>query len=295
VGVAVPVSDGVLRVGGGRRVGYRLSGADTRPALLYLHGAPSSRAEVGDYEPGLLEERGICAVAVDRPGYGATDPLGDLDLLARTKDAVAVAGHLGMAQFAVQGTSAGGPYALACAVLMPDQVRAVILTSAGGCLSEAGGLDGMPEDIAAGWRQEWRDPEGARDRLEAAMAGLRADPLESLRTLTSTWPADERDWIEKNSEALAEDMAEAARQGEVGWWLDGQATGQPWPFDVTEIRAPIHIFHGDSDSLAPLPVLRRSLARAARVKEERIHPGGNHFSPWVTRQRQAAMLAVVPG
>ena len=67
----MPMSDDVLRVGG-RRVGYRRSGADTRPALLYLHGAPSSRAELGDYEPGLLEEQGICAVAVDRPGYGAT-------------------------------------------------------------------------------------------------------------------------------------------------------------------------------------------------------------------------------
>lgn len=128
----MPVSDGVLLVGGRRRVGYRLSGADRRPALLYLHGTPSSRAEVGDYEPGLLEGRGVCAVAVDRPGYGATDPLDDLDLLARTNDAVAVAGHLGMAGFAVQGTSGGGPYALACAVLMPDQVQAVILTSAGG-------------------------------------------------------------------------------------------------------------------------------------------------------------------
>jgi pimeloyl-ACP methyl ester carboxylesterase len=291
----MPVSDDVLRVAGGRRAGYRLAGADARPTLLYLHGTPSSRAEVGDYEPGLLEERGVCAVAVDRPGYGATDPLDDLDLLARTKDAVAVAGHLGMAQFAVQGTSGGGPYALACAVLMPDRVQAVILTSAGGRISEEGGLDGMPESIAEGWRQEWRDPGGARERLAAAMAELRAEPLESLRTLTSTLPADERDWVEKNSEALTEDMVEAARQGGAGWWLDGQATGQPWPFDVTEIRAPIYVFHGDSDSLAPLPVLRRSLARAARVKEERIYPGGNHFSPWVTRERQAAMLAVIPG
>lgn len=56
-----------------------------------------------------------------------------------------------------------------------------------------------------------------------------------------------------------------------------------------------HVFHGDSDSLAPLPVLRRSLAQAACVKEERIYPGGNHFAPWVTRQRQAAMLALIPG
>jgi pimeloyl-ACP methyl ester carboxylesterase len=88
-------------------------------------------------------------------------------------------------------------------------------------------------------------------------------------------------------------MVEATRQGAVGWWLDGQAFGQPWPFDVAEIRAPIHVFHGDSDSLAPLPVLRRSLARA-RV-QERIYPGGNHFAPWATRERQAAMLAAIPG
>jgi pimeloyl-ACP methyl ester carboxylesterase len=288
------VSDHVLRVEGGRRAGYRLSGADALPALLYLHGTPSSRAELGDYEPGLLYDRGVRAVAVDRPGYGATDPLDDLGLLARTRDAVAVAEHLGMARFAVQGTSGGGPYALACAVLMPDRVGAVILTSAGGRIGEEGGLDGMPEDIAEGWRQEWRDPEGARDRLAAAVAELRADPLASLRRLTSTWPADERDWLERSSEALAADTAEAARQGEIGWWLDGQAIGQPWPFDVAEIQAPIHVFHGDRDSLAPLLVLRRSLARAVRV-EEHIYPGGNHFSPWVTRERQAAMLAVLPG
>jgi pimeloyl-ACP methyl ester carboxylesterase len=72
----MPVSDDVLRLGGGRGVGYRLFGADARPNLLYLHGAPGSRAEVGFYELDLLEERGVCAVAVDRPGYGATDPLG---------------------------------------------------------------------------------------------------------------------------------------------------------------------------------------------------------------------------
>jgi pimeloyl-ACP methyl ester carboxylesterase len=288
----MPLFDDVLRVGG-RRVGYRLAGADTRPALLYFHGSPSARTELGDYEPGLLEERGICAVAVDRPGYGATDPLDDLDLLARTKDAVAVAGHLGMARFAVQGTSGGGPYALACAVLVPNQVQAVILTSAGGNIGGPGGLDGMPEDIAEGWRRTWRDAEGARTRLEAVAVRLRADPLESLREMTSKWPADEHEWAEKNGGALAADTVEATRQGAAGWWLDGQAFGRPWPFDIAEVRAPIHVFHGDGDSLAPLPVLRRSLAQA-RVRE-RIYPRGNHFAPWATPERQTAMLTAIPG
>lgn len=55
--VAVPVSDDVLHVAGGRRAGYRLFGADTRPVLLYMHGTPSSRAGVGDYEPGAPRRR----------------------------------------------------------------------------------------------------------------------------------------------------------------------------------------------------------------------------------------------
>jgi pimeloyl-ACP methyl ester carboxylesterase len=292
----MPVSDGTLRVGGGRRVGYRLSGADVPPNLLYLHGAPGSRAEVGLwYQLGLLEERGVCAVAVDRPGYGATDPLDDLDRLARAEDAVAVAGHLGMAQFVVQGTSSGGQYALACAVLVPDQVRAVILSSANGRIDEAGDFEGMAEDVAEEWRQERRDPEGARARLDVEMAEMRADPMAVLRQWTSDWPADERDWLEGNGKAASEDMAEAARQGAAGYWLDGQASGRPWPFDVAQIRAPIHVFHGDSDTMAPLRTLRRTLAGAAHVTEERIYPGGMHFSPSVTRDRQAAMLAIVTG
>jgi fermentation-respiration switch protein FrsA (DUF1100 family) len=167
------------------------------------------------------------------------------------------------------------------------------LTSAGGRISEEGGLDGMAEDTAQGWRRTWRDPEGARTRREAAVARWRADPLGSLRTMTRMLPADEREWVGRNTAALAADLAEAMRQGVVGWWLDSQAFGQPWPFDVAGILAPIHVFHGESDAQAPLPVLRRSLARAARVTEERIYPGGNHFAPWTTRERQAAMLAVI--
>jgi pimeloyl-ACP methyl ester carboxylesterase len=171
----------------------------------------------------------------------------------------------------------------------------VILTTAGGRISDKGGLEGMAEDIAEIWRREWRDPEGTQARLEVEMAGLRADPMAWVRQITSTWPADEREWLEKNSETLSEDMAEATRQGAVGYWLDGRATSQPWHFEVTEIEAPIHVFHGDSDTLAPLPGLRRTLAQASHVTEERIYPGGNHFSPWVTRDRQAAMLAIVTG
>jgi pimeloyl-ACP methyl ester carboxylesterase len=146
----------------------------------------------------------------------------------------------------------------------------------------------MPPAIAESWRRTWRDPGGTRTRLEAAVPGLRADPLESLRNMTANWPADEREWVERAGPALAADTSEAVRQGAVGWWLDGQAFGRPWPFDVAGIRAPVHVFHGENDSLAPLPALRRSLAQAHM--QECIYPNGNHFAPWATRERQAAMI-----
>src|SRR5260370_24159071 len=58
-GLAMPVPDEMLRAGG-RRVGYRLSGADARPGLLYLHGTPSSRAEAGTTSR-ARRESGACA------------------------------------------------------------------------------------------------------------------------------------------------------------------------------------------------------------------------------------------
>lgn len=225
-------SDQVITAAGGRRVGFRRYGADAEPSLLYLHGCPGSRAEVRLYEPDLLQEMGVCAIAVDRAGYGLTDPADDWDVLARVRDAVAVADAVGMSMFAVQGTSAGGSYALAVAATVPNRVRAVILAGGQGRLDTDWAFDDMPGDFAE------------------------------------------------------------TRQGGVGYWLDGQTRGRPWPFAVDAIQAPIHVFHGDRDGWNPLPALRRSLAGAAQIHEH-IYAGGDHLSPWTTRERRSAMLREV--
>jgi hypothetical protein len=72
----MPTADGVLEVDG-RRVGYRVSGADARPNLLFLHGMPGSRAELGDYEPTILEQldASIKAAVTLRRGQPASSRL----------------------------------------------------------------------------------------------------------------------------------------------------------------------------------------------------------------------------
>jgi pimeloyl-ACP methyl ester carboxylesterase len=284
-------SDQTIITAQARHVGFRRYGADIKPSLLYLHGCPGSRAEVGLYEPELLQEHGICVIAVDRAGYGLTDPAEDWDVLARVRDALAVTDALGMATFSVQGMSAGGPYALALAATAPDRVRAVILAGGQGRLDTDWAFDDMLPDFAEGWREELRDPDGSRARFETEMLAFRNAPdiVGAWLEMTGHMPEDERAFVASRGEALTEDTLEATRQGGIGYWLDGQTRARPWPFFIDAIKAPIHVFHGDHDGWNPLPALRRSLKGAARV-DEHIYDGGDHLSPWATRQRRDAML-----
>lgn len=119
--VAISERDDVLILPSGRRIGYRRYGADASPRLLYLHGRPGSRVEVAMYDEDLLVDRGLCAVAMDRPGYGWTDPLDALDPLARAQDAAALLDHLDLVDVTVQGFSGGGVPALATAVVARDR------------------------------------------------------------------------------------------------------------------------------------------------------------------------------
>ena len=61
---------------------------------------------------------GLRVIALDRPGIGYSDPRTGDRLLDWPADVAEVADQLGIERFAVQGMSAGGPYALACAHLL---------------------------------------------------------------------------------------------------------------------------------------------------------------------------------
>src|SRR3954452_21242937 len=65
---------------------------------------------------------GLRVIAPDRPGVGRSTP-GALGTVADYPARVAaLADALGWERFAVWGYSGGGPYAVACAALLPDRV-----------------------------------------------------------------------------------------------------------------------------------------------------------------------------
>jgi pimeloyl-ACP methyl ester carboxylesterase len=98
--------------------------------LFYFHGSPGSRLAWKLFaEPGLAEELGIRLIVPDRPSLGHSDFQPRRTLGDWPTDITPLADHLGLTQFAVLGYSGGGPYALACALKIPERLTPVGIVS----------------------------------------------------------------------------------------------------------------------------------------------------------------------
>jgi pimeloyl-ACP methyl ester carboxylesterase len=288
--VDVAARDEVLTLASGRRIGYRLYGADTTPKLLYLHGRPGSRAEIGLYDEDLLVERDLCAVALDRPGYGLTDPLDALGPLSRVQDSLELLNYLDLSDVTVQGTSGGGVPALATGVVARDRARAIVLTGCGVLNDPEGTFDGYPTDYLEELLREHNDKAGARRDAENFANALREDPIATWQGLTAHWPQNERGFIEAKPEMVVEDSLQAITHGGLGYFVDNMSSWQPWPQQFDDIDLPVHAFHGESDHWAPIALVRKALAPIQNLRWTTYD--GDHLSPFATRDRQAAMLDI---
>lgn len=70
----------------------------------------------------LTSSFGVRLICIDRPGYGLSDFQPNRRLLDWPVDVGELADALGIARFNLLGFSAGGPYALACAHLIPERL-----------------------------------------------------------------------------------------------------------------------------------------------------------------------------
>src|ERR1039458_5379304 len=108
----VAVSERVVKV--------RDVGGPSGMPVLYFHGTPGSRVDVvfGD---DLATQAEVRIVSFDRPGLGGSSA-SSFSLTSVARDAIAIADHLGLEEFATLGLSGGGPFALAMAVVAADRV-----------------------------------------------------------------------------------------------------------------------------------------------------------------------------
>jgi len=214
---------------------------DARLPVFWLHGTPMIGTPPTPLFPAAAEQ-GVRWVSYDRPGYGGSSPVPDRDVASGAADVAAIADALGLDRFGVLGQSGGGPYALACAALLPRRVVGAVSMS-GRAPYPADGLDWL-----AGMRP------GSAAELDATLAGR--DALAAL--LAAEDDFDQEMFTPADHAALAGDwkwistvVDPALEQGLDGLIADALASVRPWGFDPADITAPVLLVHGTADRVMP--------------------------------------------
>ncbi|MBT8240436.1 MAG: alpha/beta hydrolase [Acidimicrobiia bacterium] len=240
--------DTAMELPDGRVLAYTDCGAPTGPPVIYFHGAPMSRLDLVGSDD-AFRALGVRNLSPDRPGYGGSSPQPGRGLDDWPADVLGLADHLGLDRFAVIGWSSGGPYAVACAALLPDRVCA------------AGVVAGVTD---FGWDGAWDG------YVEAEVTVMRlADESAATDWYTEHYGADGAGLFDEDAgdfapadAAMFEDEAmaagffatagEAFRQGVAGYAQDVTVQGRPWPFDPAMISVPVSVLHGEADTLVPI-------------------------------------------
>ena len=241
------MEDQTIGLAGGRAVGFADYGIPGATAVLWCHGGPGSRLEPA-YLRRAASQAGLRIIGIDRPGYGLSTPQQGRTIAGWVPEAIAVADHLGIGQFAAVGISTGGAFALALAALAPERVLGVVACCS---MTDARWPEGRATMSRAHVQAVWEAP-GRAAALAAATdahgedgSTMRAD-IEAVLAPSDLALFRDPGWMQ---EAMAGFPAMFAH-GLQGYTDDRLADGAGWvTFDVTSIRCPVTVLHGGSDRM----------------------------------------------
>ena len=272
-----PQRDRPLTLRDGRRIGIGEFGAPRGAPVFYFHGFPASRLEAQLVHRAAVSEH-VRLVALDRPGYGDSDfRLGTLADWPR--DVVQVADQLGLKRFAIYGLSGGAPFALACAADLPARVSATAIVAGLGMTSVMEDFARLEVFARTSFRLARSAPLVSRivNRAWAILLRRRPELLNTM--LAAGMSAPDRDALSDAEVAatLAASLREALRVGSEGASHELELLARPWNFDVTTVRTPCYLWHGEEDKTVPIEMARR-LASLIPGCIAHFVPNEGHFS-----------------
>ena len=238
----------------GRALTVYDEGDPAGPVILVHHGTPAA----GPPFSGWVEDagaRGARLVAYDRPGYGESTVTSDRAVRDAAADVASIMDALEVVRFVTWGVSGGGPHALACAALLPDQVAAAC--SIGGVAPfDAAGLNylgGMGEDNVV----EFGLAMAGREHLAPFVANASAEMLAHLEDLAASIPTlvaepDRVALCGPIGQWWADGIRVSFSSGTEGWIDDDLAFVKPFGFELDAIRVPALVVHGCLDQFVPI-------------------------------------------
>lgn len=267
---------------------YSVYGAPAGEPVIALHGTPGSRLKFAALAPAAAEA-GLKLIAVDRWGYGGSEPPCAPALEGYGDDLASLADTLGAGRISILAISGGGPFGAMAAERLGGRVRRLALVSPVGPMVDDGFTDvalfhrlsfGVLPALPGATRAAF-----GLFRLLLAMA-----PRAAVRVAAVRAPASDRLIVAEPSigDALAAAFAEGLRPGCAGPAIDMRLFATAWrPACAGETTT--HVWIGNADRNVPVAAARR-LARMTKARLTEL-PGQGHYWFSISYRTVLAWLA----
>ncbi|CAI6310411.1 unnamed protein product [Periconia digitata] len=267
-----------------RNLGYAFYGDPTGIPVFFFHGSPSCRLEAGDWHAAAIQ-KGVRMIGVDRWGMGLSTFRPEGKISDWPGDVAALANHLRLSKFHVLGGSGGGPYALACAALLPKTMLKGTGVVAGVAPPEAG-TQGMSWDRWVAFKLNiWLPHSVLKWMMNTALGKTARDGdiaafEKQMEKVIGTFSAEERDILNHNPGFKKDFVAcfrEAFRPGCDGAILDAKLVLAPWGFNMTDVHGKVRIWNGTADVNVPVQSARW-MAQRLPDATLKVYEGESHFT-----------------
>lgn len=295
--MAEPRDDGTtITLRDGRSLGVLEVGDPTGRPLFYFHGHPGSRLEALLCDATAKRHRARI-IAIDRPGYGLSEPRPGRQILDWPTDVAEIAERMRVERFGVIGVSGGGPYAAACAFAMPLRVSCAALVAGVGPIDVPDATAGMMLVNKVVLRVSRVLPFLPHLAM-AIFARLFARNGEAvLERVAKAFPPKDRAVLGNPDvrRIIAAAVTEGFRQGARDVARDTELYTRPWGFDLSDIEVEVHVFQGERDIQVP-PTMGHYQAQAIPGAKAHFYDEDGHFSLAIDRMEDIlAALVHSPG
>jgi len=270
------MQDHTIKLKDGRHLGFAEYGSSAGIPLMLFHGTPGSRVFSQFENASWIEKFNMHIITPERPGYGLSDPAPKRTIKDWASDVEELADYLGIDCFHVAGGSGGGPYALACAIYLPERVLSATLF----CSGAPPEAMRSSKDMQTGNRILFFLAKYAPFLLKGLSAmqanTIKKHPKKYMAKMVSQVPEWDKHIMEnQNGEHTMMHVKEAFRQGGKGAYRDMLLVSRPWRLDLDKIAVPVFMWHGTADTMMPISSAR-AFSKLIPGCESHFIPGAGH-------------------
>jgi len=273
-----PMREQCIALPNGRTVAIRESGNLRGRPVVYLHGFLGSRLECAPADA-LATELGLRLVSVDRPGFGLTSSAPP-DPRIDAEDVAAITQRLGLHQAIVVGVSGASAAALLSAAHPAVAAPVTVLACPLGPLEDPRIAVQFSRIVRMALGISRMAPRATASVLEGLFRRLaQTQPERLLQLLCLRFAAADHEALRCPhwQRAVVNSLSESFRLGAAGALRDLLSYSQTWPRELWQITTPVLIWHGERDTVVPLPCAQALTERLANARLT-IYEHEGHFS-----------------